>query len=436
MDNNLTIKSIKNKKKRKSYKKNYKKSKIKNNKTKKKKIIYIKNIINDINGKILKNIICNKENTKNIVNQLKIYLSSTEESNDLLINYTRDVIRLNKQGKSGATILLNKDDKIIKLFVFSGKEFLVEINNNFICLKTNNYLNELLINKILSNLITFIKLTKKEEKLVKKYIFKSNLQGVVKNKTFFVSDKFMYDKNNIKFYELDDLLEFNIKSLNSIYKNNNIEIIKKYDDIFVNKIIKPFMDTLIILNNKLNFIHGDFKLKNIFVKNEKNVNQNVSDMKKYNLILDFIPLISDLDKCNLELNNIKIMSSYGNFSYIKNTLTNVNNKHALVAIRHKCKTTIKNKNCKKYGDKLYYLDYLTLFICIFIKYLRIFGKNEFKNILSLQPKLINLFQSICKVNDENMLKLLNLLEKDKKINNNYYIGISKLSSIINNFCSL
>lgn len=435
MDNNLTIKSIKNKKK-KSYKKDYKKSKIKNNKTKKKKIIYTKNIVNDINGKILKNIICNKENTTNIVNQLKKYLSSTEESNDLLINYTRDVIRLNKQGKSGATILLNKDDKIIKLFVFSGKEFLVEINNNLICLKTNNYLNELLINKILSNLTTFIKLTKKEEKLVKKYIFKSNLQGVVENKTFFISDKFMYDKNNIKFYELDDLLEFNIKSLNSIYKNNNIEIIKKYDDIFVNKIIKPFIDTLVILNNKLNFIHGDFKLKNIFIKNEKIVNQNVLDMKTHNLILDFIPLISDLDKCNLELNNIKIMSSYGKFSFIKNTLTNVNNKHALVAIRHKCKATIKNKNCETYGNKLYYLDYLTLFICIFIKYLIIFGKNEFRNILTLQPKLINLFQSICKVNDENMLKLLNLLEKDKKINNNYYIGISKLSSIINNFCSL
>lgn len=434
MDNNITINEIKNKKK--SYKKDYKKSKIKSNNTKKKKIIYNKNIVNDNNGKILKNIICNKEKSKNIVNQLKKYLSSTEESNDLFINNTRDVIRLNKQGKSGATILLNKDDKIIKLFVFSGKEFLVEMNNNLICLKTNNYLNELLINKILSNLTTFIKLTKKEDKLVKKYIFKSNLQGVVKNKTFFVSDKFMYDKNNIKFYELDDLLEFNIKSLNSIYKNNNIEIIKKYDDIFVYKIIKPFMDTLIILNNKLNFTHGDFKLKNIFVKNEKNVNQNVLDMKTHNLILDFIPLISDLDKCNLELNNIKIMSSYGKFSFIKNTLSSVNNKHALVAIRHKCKEIFKNKNCEKYGDKLYYLDYFTLFICIFIKYLIIFGKNEFKNILSLQPKLINLFQSICKVNDENMLKLLNLLEKDTKINNNYYIGISKLSSIINNFCSL
>jgi hypothetical protein len=434
MDNNITINEIKNKKK--SYKKDYKKSKIKSNNTKKKKIIYNKNIVNDNNGKILKNIICNKEKSKNIVNQLKKYLSSTEESNDLFINNTRDVIKLNKQGKSGATILLNKDDKIIKLFVFSGKEFLVEMNNNLICLKTNNYLNELLINKILSNLTTFIKLTKKEDKLVKKYIFKSNLQGVVKNKTFFVSDKFMYDKNNIKFYELDDLLEFNIKSLNSIYKNNNIEIIKKYDDIFVYKIIKPFMDTLIILNNKLNFTHGDFKLKNIFVKNEKNVNQNVLDMKTHNLILDFIPLISDLDKCNLELNNIKIMSSYGKFSFIKNTLSSVNNKHALVAIRHKCKEIFKNKNCEKYGDKLYYLDYFTLFICIFIKYLIIFGKNEFKNILSLQPKLINLFQSICKVNDENMLKLLNLLEKDTKINNNYYIGISKLSSIINNFCSL
>ena len=434
MDNNITINEIKNKKK--SYKKDYKKSKIKSNNTKKKKIIYNKNIVNDNNGKILKNIICNKEKSKNIVNQLKKYLSSTEESNDLFINNTRDVIRLNKQGKSGATILLNKDDKIIKLFVFSGKEFLVEMNNNLICLKTNNFLNELLINKILSNLTTFIKLTKKEDKLVKKYIFKSNLQGVVKNKTFFVSDKFMYDKNNIKFYELDDLLEFNIKSLNSIYKNNNIEIIKKYDDIFVYKIIKPFMDTLIILNNKLNFTHGDFKLKNIFVKNEKNVNQNVLDMKTHNLILDFIPLISDLDKCNLELNNIKIMSSYGKFSFIKNTLSSVNNKHALVAIRHKCKEIFKNKNCEKYGDKLYYLDYFTLFICIFIKYLIIFGKNEFKNILSLQPKLINLFQSICKVNDENKLKLLNLLEKDTKINNNYYIGISKLSSIINNFCSL
>lgn len=413
---------------RKNIKKTNKKNKTKN---------HTNNIINDDNGKILKNIIFNnKNNNKNIIEDLKNYLSVIKESNDILLKNTKDSIRLNKQGKSGAIILLNKDEKIIKQFVFSGKEYKVGIDGNLMCLKTNNYLNELLINKILSNLTTFIKLTKEEDKLVKKYVFKSNLQGIVKNKTFFISDKFIYDKNNIQFYELDELFEFNIKSLKSVYNNNDIQIIKKYDTLFVNKILSPFLKTLMILNIKMNFNHGDFKLKNIFLQTEKKENKNILDMKKYNLILDFIPLISDLDKCNIELNNIKIMSSYGNFSYIKDTLTSVNNKHALIAIRHKCKTSLTNKNCETYGNKLYYLDYLTLFICIFIKYLLIFGKKDFRNILNLQPKLIKIFQNTCKVNDENLEKLINLLEKDKKIYSNYYIGIGKLSSIINNYCNL
>lgn len=396
------------------------------------------NIIHDNKGLILKSILEDK-NKISIIKRLNDYFKPIKYSSELLNKLEDGSTRLNKQGRSGAVVLKTKENKIIKLAEFKkGSIEIKPIKKSTIkCLRISNFYNELLLNKIISNIGQFVKISKREANMINKYAFKGLSMGISKNKAFMESDIMLYENNNtgMKFGDLHDIVVNNYKVINQLFLKNEFNIISEFDNLFCNKVLTPFFDTLFILNKKLNLIHSDLKLKNIFVKTELNPSNNIKNLLEYGLILDFIPVISDLDKSNLEINNIKIMANYGKYGLVKAIAIDINNKYTLMALRHKCSNKLTKKKCLKYNNKFYYLDYISFFIGLFVELFRI-SRENFPKIINKCPIIKKLCCNICMISENDYQNLIQIIFKNKKLIVKDRINIGAISSIINDFCGL
>ena len=98
-------------------------------------------------------------------------------------------------------------------------------------------------------------------------------------------------------------------NLEEIIKDNHIPFLlknisnQKYIDEWCHSlvvILSEYFDCLKFLHSKLGYINTDFKCQNVFIKG----NDNKSNL---HFISNFTPLVSDLDKATIKLNDIQIM---------------------------------------------------------------------------------------------------------------------------------
>ena len=254
--------------------------------------------------------------------------------------------------------------------------------------------------------------------------------GVYNNNSFMISKKMgikVKDKFYTNLYELliDNYIPFILE---------NIDNQKVLDEVckFLCKIFKGYFECIKFLNKNLGYINTDLKCKNVFIK-KSNKDKNV--LLK-DLITDFTPLISDLDKATIKINDILIMPRPDKYiyqlllKYDKSILSKV------YEFRYNCFRN--NKLCDRFES--YQFDLIVLLYDLYI----IFYKHiylKISNTVSLEEyyQKFHIFNSFIK-------KTLNLNNNEfkifyKRINKNIILKLIKqtilgihINSMIYHFC--
>ena len=355
----------------------------------------------ETNGNILRNIYLSSNNENEFIIKLNNYLLN---KNKLTKKHSTKLRKNTLQGKSGASIFKTNHNTIIKTYNTS-KINLKHIHKN--CISINAKYNEIVLNTILAHYNHFIKINDLESKLLDTHILKTKDIFINKNKIYIETPLCKYIASNNKSYTtLEDILFKNIRVINTLFLKKQYKIILKFDDVLTNHILKPIINTLQILKKKLNFIHSDIKFKNIFINKIKNPSLKIKDLQKYNLDLDFTPLIADFDKSSVIYNNINLIP-YG--SSTKLNLLKITGRYIIEDIRHKCQTQLNNnKICKLYTN--YEIDYLIIFINLYL-IIYIQSNQHFIEISNKLMKLKKYTQKILKLNEDTFQLFLKTLKK-------------------------
>lgn len=419
------------------------------------------------NNKLNKNINIIK-NILNIKLKIKIEELIIEFINNSLLseinfkNKTKYIKKFNMTGKSGSELFLTSyknDISVLKKYTSKSKtkNYIKKISKSFKsdknCIILNNELNEIIINFVITYFDKIFNLTDYETQLLIKHTIKLQDYGIsntfnkyfiilpiigVKNKKIHINNhllnntkktkkskfislfmrksKLKYIKNNTEkdiLTNLQELLLFNhlplLKNLNSNKNNNNeMYLINKYDNMMADK-FKSFFELYKLLQDKIFFFHTDIKIENIFIK-ESAKEDKYNDLEEFGFITNFTLLISDLDKTNIILNNIKILS--------KNTLTNF--KLLALKLAHYSKLfemryTCNFKHIKSCSNlHLLQIDFILILIDITIYY-SLFNKKY----ISIFTHLISNFKSILNNNIlfDKIIKLLQNFKYNKYIEN-------------------
>jgi serine/threonine protein kinase len=366
------------------------------------------------------------KNIDKIIENINNFFIKIQSNN--FIKYKKQFKSFDKKklGKSGSIIGIINNNKIMKHTIINKKiKKYVKISNNT-CIKIIFPLNEIYINIILNNLPKLVKY-KKLEKLEK---YKNNFikiydYGIYNNNIFIISEKIGFENIN----NLNDIFRNNyIPKLLYFIKNDKYELLRLLIKFIVEK-IEDYLGLLLLLNKHIGFVHSDLKLENVFVRYNNNSNKKYRILKENDIIIDYILLISDLDKSVLEINKIQTIPYITNlFDRLKNKIlfmkTKINRD-----IRFRCKT--KKYFCSNF--KSYKFDILTLFINILGILIYNFDKikldkNKIKKILN---PFLELLKKKLKINTKNLEILFNIIYKNKK--NKYYF--IEYDIMINNFCN-
>lgn len=254
------------------------------------------------------------------------------------------------QGLSGAEVGSIGKNNVMKVSYFDLKKTKIKIHDDCLILKYN--LNEILINTVLSNLNKFSNISKEDENFVDKYLLKISDTGVTDNNSYIINTKIGLNHKNNFLTNLNLIFKLNLNLL----KNEKEEVKKLYQKFLINNVFIPLRKVLKILRKEVNFIHTDFKLDNIFVKSEKIKGYDL--LRNKGFIVDFIPLISDVDKSRIKLGKTKILAL--NNSEFKTFIGNVFKLEPINHIRYKCDIEYGYKKCKKIKNEDF--DFLAFFI--------------------------------------------------------------------------
>lgn len=401
---------------------------------------------NKINNKIYDNIYnkkqTNDKNEKNIdtINFI-LELKNKFENNvfdDNLLN-TIDFFDKKKMGKSGGKIgLINykNDTKLIKIYKKSKNTFFIKKIKN--CIYLNFDFNELLISYLLNNLK--LVLNKKDfetfkNKKYKKHIVKNYLCKI-NRKNIFVINELLGINYNGKFYtNLYEVLVYNyIPYVNLLLKNNNQNELNKFLKNFC-KLLNPWFNVQMFLNEKLSLINTDIKLENIFIR-KLNSNKNTKYIKNITL------LISDLDKSRYKLNNNKILCKLdGTSQYLRQKIIVYTRFKHIYKFRYDC--LIDENYC--YNFKEYHFDRLILIFSIYtLMYLNIYKpyKKTFININDYFNKfkiLNNCIKNALSINDK-QFELFKLTINESVLVNHINYNKNKnfvpivVNALVYNFC--
>ena len=347
-----------------------------------------------------------KADAKKIQNFIHAFFKNFDDDNDFdKLKKNTKFFNARELGKSGAKvgdIKINRKQFILKYYKLdNSKKYKADYSLN--CIKFYHPLNELIINSIFSNIDLFLSPSKNRifKTKYKKFLIDVKRIGLNNNNSFMITEKVGIHDKNYYFTNLHEIIKNNYCPMLIKYFDNN-SIVDNFLGIFV-KILKEYFNCIKFLNNNLGFVHTDFKCKNVFVrKNDNNKNE-------HGFILNYTPLISDLDKSTLEINKIKILP-------IPNSLAKTlskfkNNKYSKIyEMRHSCKRN--NKLCNKFES--YQFDIIVFFYDIY--YLLFI--NVFKNLdldLEIYTQKLNILNNFVK-------KTLNLNQEEFNIFNNRIVN--------------
>ncbi len=195
-----------------------------------------------------------------------------------------------KLGKSGGKVGIINKNYILKYYnLDEKKKYLGDYEEK--CVKLYFPFNELIINTILNDF------AKKNRKYFNYFIPIKSI-GIYQNNSYMISKKVGIEVNNIYYTNLEEIIKDN--HIPFLLKNINEQ---KYIDEWCHSLVfklSEYFDCLKYLNSKLGYINTDFKCQNVFIKNNNKKSNN-------NFITNYIPLVSDLDKATIKLNDIQIM---------------------------------------------------------------------------------------------------------------------------------
>ena len=289
---------------------------------------------------------------------LKIYIVRSSNSNYIENKCKKiKIIKKIDEGSYGIVFLLN-NDHVIKIFKNSTiKNAILQESNYLIPIKNEN-----------RELIFYFKYI--DEKKENNYIINLYAIGLIK-------DAIIYNRNKIELNSYFIILPL-CKSFYNTYNLYNIQLINKKNGInFTMKVMKRLMQISEFLETKYNMIHLDIHLNNFMFKNNNNNLDNL-------IILDF-SITKKKTKNKYNFDNKYFIWPENNMSieYIPSYSTCINGLELLFG--HNNIINLKNE------IKLE-------------KYLKLI-KDKDKNVY-------NIFYNglILKINTENFLKLLNLLD--------------------------
>jgi hypothetical protein len=286
------------------------------------------------------------------------------------------------------------------------------------------------MNLIFKNIEHFSNINSSEKKLIKKHILEIDDYGFTE-KTFYITMPligFNYvnpiTKKGKYLTNMRELLVNNhIPHLKNIFSLNDKSILELYDSFMANS-LKGYIAVLKIFQKHLKYINNDTKLNNVFIRHVKNKNPELNPLRNQGIIVDFVPLLSDLEKSIIEVNGYKIIT-YSN-SPKKTKILKALDIGLIYRVRYECESKF-NKVCQKLT--IYDFDILLLVIDFYILLLA-----EIPNIFDYLPLTNKMIIESLKL-DENQFSVF----KKLLINGKYKIGMGgsfHLGEIIKKYCML
>ena len=325
-----------------------------------------------------------------------------------------------KSGKSGSKVGITHNNDILKYYNLGRTIYVTDHGKKSV--KLYNPFNELVINIIFNDFV-------KKNKKYKRFFIPIKSIGIYKNISYIISEKVGITVDKVYYTNLHDILTNN--HIPFLLKNINEQ---KYIDEWCRSLVitlSKYFDCMKYLNLKLKYINTDLKCKNVFIKTN-NKKSNI------NFITNYIPLVSDLDKATIKLNDITIMSREN--SILAKFLVKYNKTRfsKVYEFRHDCK---RNLNlCNKFQPHQY--DILTLFYDIYIiLHINLYlpqKKREKMETFFHKLNLLNIF----------FRKRLNLDEKQflsiyKSINKTWFLNYRKdhrlalhINSMLHDLCKI
>jgi len=382
---------------------------------------------------VLVDILYNSKNPNEIVDKLRNFYK-THIDNEKFLKYEKEFIPFDKsaQGKSGSIVgyLKNKPDSVLKVHY-------LKINLNKLiyydgCVKLSNKFNEIFMNIIFKNIKYLPNFTSKEVKEVKNHILEIEDFGFGNNSFYTIAPlvginyKDEAHKNHF-ITNFRDIINLNhIPFLKKALNENNTEILKLYDEFIAQDLFSLF-NVFKILQKNLNYINADAKLENIFIKSKKNIKSKFNKLREYGIQIDYVLLLSDLEKSRINIENLKFLT-YDNYNFIPNFIVKFIVKfmgyQMIRSFRHSC-----NLKMTKICPKLILNDFDILYLIIDL-YTRLISIDE--NFLNNTPKITELYKQFLSIKDTDYNKLIKILIKGK-YNLNTKIS-RKISKIITKIC--
>jgi hypothetical protein len=336
-----------------------------------------------------------------------------------------------KLGKSGALVGVVKikgKEYVIKMYKIK-KQYKYIYNYEPKCIKLYFPFNELIINTIFSNMDTFLSSQsyKSYESKYSQFFIPTKNIGLSESHSYMISDKIGLNYKKEYHTNLYDLFmsDYIPKLLNYIKKEDRTNI-----DTFLNEFVEKFtkyFECIQFLNENLGYINSDLKCKNVFIKenNEKSLDT---------FITNFTPLISDLDKATIKINDVLILPRPD--KKIERYLSKRTHKLSKAyEIRYNCSRN--TSLCNRF--KPYQYDIITLLFDIYI----ILYKYIFKKLkLSIKD-----YYEFFKILNEFVKKTLNINDKEftkfyKRIHKSNFLKIKSevkfsfhINAMLHNFCN-
>lgn len=242
------------------------------------------------------------KDTNKIINLIFSYFESNMNNNYLKLKNKTVFFGSDRLGKSGGQVGILNKSLILKYYKLDENiKYIVDTEKK--CIRFYFPFNELIINSVFSNLNLFLTQEKYNIylKKYKKYLIPIKDIGIYEDESFMISEKVGLKHKNYFYTNLEEILLQNYIPL--ILKNfNNQEILDAFQRFFVN-VLDEYSDCIKFLNKEVGYINTDLKCKNVFIKKK----QKSKDLLIKDFITNFIPLISDLDKATIKINDILIM---------------------------------------------------------------------------------------------------------------------------------
>lgn len=333
-------------------------------------------------------------------------------------------------GKSGAVIgtFKNNNNYVMKLY-FSKETIkpssLVKRNN---CLQVDFRVNELLVNLLMSNLKLLPNFTSQDLKIISPHLLPLVDGGIEENYIYLISPKIginhQIEGRKVFMTNLREVLLYNhLKCLKRWIDEGNQEMIDLYDQ-FMSYQFGKYLKAVKILEEKISLLTTDMKMTNIFIKKRLQRSSKWSKLRDDGCLIDFILLITDLDKARYKINNYHVLPI--DHKPYKNKIASQMGLKLTLAMRYNCK----DKKFKEICPPITYNDFEILFMLVDLYVIYNQSGYSLRDFSHLKTTLLE-YLNMSRTEFNQILKIVKKKNYSYDKNFTYYIN-----KIILEFCQI